>query len=120
MQYSLSSVGARGGSDAGRARTAKARETWRLRFEQQVDPRGVLNPTERAARAAEARRQWMRLLALRSTQVRQAERRAALARQTQARQYEQQNRCPHTWPDEITQLAECLDCGLAYLNWSDS
>lgn len=118
-RYSLSSVGARS-SDAGRARTEKARQAWRERFEQQVDPDRTLDPATRARLADEARRGWMRLLARRSTQVRQAARRARLERERVEQQAAEQDRCPHTWPDRIHyRHTSCLDCGLAYGEWND-
>lgn len=115
----LSSVGAspRGPTAAGRARTDKARETWLRQFEQQVDPDRKLDPTTRAQLAAEARRNWMRLLALRSTQVRQAERRARLAREQQIETDEARQACPHTWPGALSWNTVCLDCGLPYIDW---
>lgn len=117
----LSSVGAspRGPTDAGRARTTKARETWRRQFEQQVDPDGTLDPAARAELANEARRQWMRLLAHRSREVRQAARRARLAREQQAGLDHAQQICPHVWPGELTHTTACLDCGLLYVEWTD-
>ena len=117
----LSSVGAspRGPTDAGRARTTKARETWRRQFEQQVDPAGTLDPAERAARAAEARRQWMRLLAHRSREVRQEARRARIAREQFEATDRAQQTCPHVWPGELTPTTACLDCGLLYVEWDD-
>ena len=58
-----------------RAATEPARRALLSKFEQEVDPRGELDPTERARRAANLRRAWMQKLALRSAQVRR--RRAA-------------------------------------------
>lgn len=117
----LTSVGARarGSTDAGRARTDKARETWLRQFEQKVDPDRKLDPATRATLAAEARRNWMRLLALRSTQVRQAERRARIAREQQVDLDLAQQICPHTWPGAISWNTVCLDCGLLYVEWDD-
>jgi len=59
------------------AHTAAARKAFADRFEHQVDPDGVLDPAERARRAAHARKAWMLGLALRSAQVRR--KRAAAA-----------------------------------------
>jgi hypothetical protein len=118
----LSSVGAspRGPTDAGRARTTKARETWRQQFERKVDPDGVLDPATRATRADEARRQWMRLLAHRSREVRQAARRARLAREQQAGLDDAQQNCPHVWPGALSWNTVCLDCGLLYVEWDQA
>lgn len=52
------------------ARTAPARRALLERFEQQVDPDGVLTPAERARRAEHARRAYFTRLALRSAQAR--------------------------------------------------
>lgn len=48
------------------ARTAKARASFDARFETQVDPDGVLTPSERAKRAAHARKAYFARLALKS------------------------------------------------------
>ena len=58
-----------------RAATEPARRAVLSKFEQEVDPRGELDPSERARRAASLRRARMQKLALRSAQVRR--RRAA-------------------------------------------
>lgn len=54
------------------ARTAPARAAARGRFEDIVDPDGVLDPAERARRADHAYRAHMARLALRSAQARRA------------------------------------------------
>jgi hypothetical protein len=51
-------------------RTAPARRAALARFEQQVDPDGVLDPEERQQRALSARRSYFRYLALRSARAR--------------------------------------------------
>ena len=50
--------------------TIKAREAFASRFDQQVDPEGLLDPVERARRADHARRAYMTGLALRSARAR--------------------------------------------------
>lgn len=55
--------------------TAKARKAALDRFDRQVDPEGVLDPAERARRAAHARRSYFLALAARSAESRR--RRAA-------------------------------------------
>ena len=52
------------------ARTAKARQAQLDKFEQQVDPDGVLPPAERATRAEHARKAYFKRLALKSAQAR--------------------------------------------------
>jgi hypothetical protein len=52
------------------ARTAPARRAMLDRFERQVDPDGVLSPTERGRRAGHARKAYFARLALRSAQAR--------------------------------------------------
>ncbi|NEK56881.1 hypothetical protein GCU56_03220 [Geodermatophilus sabuli] len=52
------------------ARTAPARRAMLDRFENQVDPDGVLSPAERARRAGHARKAYFTRLALRSAQAR--------------------------------------------------
>lgn len=59
------------------ARTAPARKALLDRFEQQVDPEGLLTPAERTIRAGHARKAYFARLALKSAQSR---RRAAEAR----------------------------------------
>lgn len=54
--------------------TAKARKAFIDRFERDVDPDGVLDPLERAKRAANARRAHFQRLALKSAQARRAKR----------------------------------------------
>jgi hypothetical protein len=54
--------------------TAAARAAFLGRFEREVDPDGVLPPTERARRAEHARRAYFLRLALRSSQARRAKR----------------------------------------------
>ncbi|CAN5407440.1 hypothetical protein BH09ACT7_BH09ACT7_04990 [soil metagenome] len=61
------------------ARTAAARRAFEERFEKQVDPDGLLAPTERAARAANARRAHFQRLALKSARVRRARKRGEAA-----------------------------------------
>lgn len=50
--------------------TAKARQTFAERFEREVDPDGVLEPTERARRAEAAKRAYYTRLALLSSRAR--------------------------------------------------
>lgn len=50
--------------------TRKAREAFAARFERQVDPNGVLVPSERARRVEAARRAYFTQLQLRSSQTR--------------------------------------------------
>lgn len=57
------------------ARTEPARRAAFSKFEQQVDPGGVLDPAERALRAESARKAYFRQMAYRSARVR-AERKA--------------------------------------------
>ena len=52
------------------ARTAAARRAALARFEEEVDPEGVLPPQERAQRAASARQAYFTRLALRSVRAR--------------------------------------------------
>jgi len=52
------------------ARTAGARSSFLSRFEAEVDPDGRLDPTERAHRAAYARKAYFAKLALKSSQAR--------------------------------------------------
>ena len=52
------------------ARTARARAAMHAKFERQVDPDGVLPPSERAKRAANARRAHYQRLSLKSAQAR--------------------------------------------------
>lgn len=59
-----------------RARTHAGRQKFEERFERQVDPDGVLDPVERAKRAAKAREMYFRELALKSAKAR-ARRKAA-------------------------------------------
>ncbi|MGH9151554.1 MAG: hypothetical protein ACRD03_03900 [Acidimicrobiales bacterium] len=56
------------------ARTAPARKAAVERFERQVDPEGVLDPTERALRAEQAKKAHMTRLALKSAQARRRKR----------------------------------------------
>ena len=56
------------------ARTAPARKAALDRFERQVDPDGVLAPTERARRAESLRRAYFARLALKSAQARRRRR----------------------------------------------
>lgn len=50
------------------ARTANARKALLDKFEQEVDPDGVLTPAERAKRAEHARKAYFARLALKSAQ----------------------------------------------------
>ena len=50
--------------------TAAAREAFLTRFDRELDPDGILEPAERARRAAHARQAYFARLALRSSQVR--------------------------------------------------
>ena len=52
------------------ARTAPARRALLDRFEREVDPDGVLSPTERARRAGHARKAYFTSLALQSAKAR--------------------------------------------------
>ncbi len=52
------------------ARTAPGRKAALDKFEREVDPEGILNPAERAARAEHARKAYFTSLALKSAQVR--------------------------------------------------
>jgi hypothetical protein len=54
------------------ARTAPARAALADRFERQVDPDGVMDPVERAKRAASARTAFYTRLAYRSVKARRA------------------------------------------------
>jgi hypothetical protein len=56
--------------------TSAARSAFLAKFEQQVDPDGVLTPQERAVRAERARKAYMAQLSLRAARARR-ERRAA-------------------------------------------
>lgn len=62
------------------ARTAAARQAFADRFEQQVDPEGVLEPAERARRAASARKAHFTKLAYESARAR-SQRKAAKQRE---------------------------------------
>ncbi len=46
--------------------TAKARESFMARFEAEVDPEGILSPSERKRRAEHARKAYFARLALKS------------------------------------------------------
>ncbi|WP_319454247.1 MULTISPECIES: hypothetical protein [unclassified Mycobacterium] len=52
------------------ARTAPGRQAFLDKFEQQVDPDGILPPAERAKRAEHARKEFFQRLALKSAQAR--------------------------------------------------
>lgn len=52
------------------AATAPARDAFNRRFENEVDPDGVLSPEERTRRAASARKAYFTKLALKSAQAR--------------------------------------------------
>lgn len=54
------------------AATAPARAVFLSRFERQVDPDGVLSPTERARRAEHARKAYFSQLAAKSVRARAA------------------------------------------------
>lgn len=51
-------------------RTSKARRAADVRFEHQVDPDGVLSPSERSLRAEHARKAYFAALAVKSAQAR--------------------------------------------------
>jgi hypothetical protein len=55
----------------GLTNTAPARQKFGERFEHEVDPDGILEPTERAKRAEYARRAYFAELAFKSAQARQ-------------------------------------------------
>jgi len=55
--------------------TAAARAAFRAKFEHEVDPDGILDPTERARRAEYARRAHFAWLAYRSAKARAARKR---------------------------------------------
>lgn len=59
------------------AATAAARKAALDRFEREVDPDGVMSPTERARCAESARRQYFAKLALKSAQSRRVRRKGA-------------------------------------------
>lgn len=61
----------------GREITREAREAFMRKFEQEVDPDGVLDPTERLRRAELARKAHMTRLALLSVQKRSRGRQAS-------------------------------------------
>lgn len=54
--------------------TRAARAAFLARFEREVDPEGVLDPEDRAARAAAARKAYMLRLALKSREARRRRR----------------------------------------------
>jgi hypothetical protein len=54
------------------ARTRPARQAFLARFEREVDPKGVLSPTERRKRAEHALRAYMLRLAKRSVTARRS------------------------------------------------
>lgn len=56
------------------AHTAPARKAFLDRFEREVDPDGALDPTERARRAAHAKKAYFVRLALRSARARASRR----------------------------------------------
>ncbi|BCB79134.1 hypothetical protein GCM10022251_19590 [Phytohabitans flavus] len=64
------------GTEDRTAATAAARAAFVDHFEREVDPDGVLDPAERAARAASAKKAFYTRMALRSAQVRRARRKA--------------------------------------------
>ena len=53
-----------------RETTRAARAAFLARFEREVDPEGILDPAERATRAAAARRAYMLRMSMRSAKVR--------------------------------------------------
>jgi hypothetical protein len=57
-----------------RQTTANGRAAFLARFEREVDPAGVLDPTERRRRAEHARRAYFTRLALAAVQARRAKR----------------------------------------------
>jgi hypothetical protein len=59
------------------AATAPAREGLQRRFEREVDPDGVLDPTERARRAENARKAYYKELAVKSAKARAARKNGA-------------------------------------------
>lgn len=56
----------------GKTNTRPARAAWLRKFEREVDPRGELNPAERARRAEYARRAYMTRLSAKGVAARQA------------------------------------------------
>lgn len=66
LRASLAANARHARSDGGAA-TAKARQTFLARFEDEVDPRRELAPEERARRAAFARKAHFQRLALKSS-----------------------------------------------------
>ena len=58
------------------ARTEPGRRAAAAKFEQQVDPEGILTPVERAKRAENLRKAHMQRLALKSAQVRRLRKQA--------------------------------------------
>jgi hypothetical protein len=54
------------------AHTAPARAKFLSKFEAEVDPHGILDPAERARRAAHARKSYFAKLALKSSRARAA------------------------------------------------
>jgi hypothetical protein len=72
------------------ARTARARAAALAKFENEVDPYGVLPPEERRRRAEHARREHLARISLRSAKVRKM--RAELARQEQV--WTAEDECP--------------------------
>jgi hypothetical protein len=62
--------------DDRRAATQAMRDGLQARFEHQVDPDGTLDPTERARRAANARSEYFKRLALKSATARRRKREA--------------------------------------------
>ena len=58
-----------------RTTTAKARAAFLSRFESEVDPHGVLDPSERSRRALAARSAYFARLALKSARARRRRRR---------------------------------------------
>lgn len=59
-------------TDDREAATRAARQAFLDRFEQEVDPDGVLDPAERAIRAGHARKAYYSRLALKSSRARRA------------------------------------------------
>lgn len=67
-------VGAHALHSQGKTNTAPARKAFNDRFENEVDPDRVLDPTERARRAEHARKAYFTRLALKSARARRARR----------------------------------------------
>ena len=93
-----------------RETTAAARASFMARFEREVDPDGLLEPAERATRAASARKAYMLQMALRSSKARHA-RKVAQTASGEIAAVEVLSRWNHprlgsVSPDEFIPLAE--------------